>query len=187
MVNMKKKLKEVAAPAILKLDFGCGKRKREGFSGVDAIAFDGVDIVMDVTKDAWPWSDASVDEVHTSHFVEHLTGAQRVHFFNELYRVMRPNAPVTIVVPDWSNDRAYGDPTHQWPPMSRWSFLYLNKEWRDQNAPHCGYTCDFEGPIGGNAEPWVAVRHEEMRMFATQHYVNALSDLVCTLTKKEPK
>jgi hypothetical protein len=178
----RKKALQVAVP--LKLDFGCGPRKRPGFTGIDQIKFDGVDLVLDVRKTPWPWKDKSVDEVFTSHFVEHLAGAERVVFFNELYRVMKSGAQVSIIVPDWSNDRAYGDPTHQWPPMSRWSFLYLNKDWRTQNAPHCGYTCHFEGPIGGNVEPWVAVRNEEMKIFASQHYVNALSDLITTLTRK---
>ena len=178
----KKAVLKVVEP--LKLDFGCGPHKRAGFKGIDAIKFDGVDYVMDVRKTPWPWEDASVDEAHTSHFVEHLTGAERVVFFNELYRVMKTGAQITIIVPDWSNDRAYGDPTHQWPPMSRWSFLYLNKGWREANAPHCGYTCDFEGPIGGNVEPWCSLKAEEAKIFASQHYVNSLSDLVCTLTRK---
>ncbi len=181
----KAKLKALPQTEPLKLDFGCGPRKREGFHGVDAIKFDGVDTVMDIRKTPWPWKDESVDEAYASHFVEHLTGQERVKFFNELYRVMRKGAKATIIVPDWSNDRAYGDPTHQWPPMSRWSFLYLIKEWRDANAPHCGYTCNFiSGGLTGNLEPWLIPRHQDLQMEYSQRNINSLCELVCTLDRQ---
>ena len=56
-----------------KLDLGCGKNKQAGFVGVDERAFEGVDVAHDLRR-PWPWSDSSVDEVHCSHFLEHLTG-----------------------------------------------------------------------------------------------------------------
>ena len=73
----------------LKLDIGCGKNKAPGFHGVDSLDFEGVDTVLDVRQTPWPWEDNSVDEVHSSHFVEHLTNPERVKFWNELYRVMK--------------------------------------------------------------------------------------------------
>lgn len=95
----------------VKLDLGCGKNKKAGFIGVDNISFDGVDVVHDL-RTQWPWEKESVEEVHCSHFLEHLTNAERVHFWNELYRVMKPGAKAQIIVPHWSSGRAYGDPTH---------------------------------------------------------------------------
>lgn len=179
-MKTKKRLQE-ALP--LKLDLGAGKRTREGFLGVDIRSFDGVDIIADLSQD-WPWADNSVDEINSSHFVEHLTGNQRIHFFNEMYRVMKKGATAFIATPDWSNDCAYGDPTHQWPPLSRWYPLYLNKEWRDREAPHVGYTCDFDYVIGGSWDEWLSVRNQEFQFFATSHYTNALRDLCVTLTKR---
>lgn len=96
----------------IKLDIGCGKTTPEGWVGIDAIDF-GQKHVLDVRK--VPYQDDSVDEVRSSHFVEHLTGAERIHFFNELYRVMKNGATAQIVTPNWSHSCAYGDPTHQWP------------------------------------------------------------------------
>src|SRR5262245_40653975 len=136
--------KLVAAPAPVKIDFGCGPRKREGFLGVDILAFPGVDTVLDVRKTPWPWHDEGVAEAHASHFLEHLTGPERVGFLNELYRVLIWGGTALIIVPHWTNACAYGDPTHQWPPMSEWAPLYWNKIWRDSNAPHTGFTCDFD-------------------------------------------
>jgi predicted SAM-dependent methyltransferase len=170
-------------PKPLKLDLGCGKNKREGFIGVDIIKFDGVDEEWDL-KESWPWQDDSVDEVYSSHFVEHLTGLERVPFFNELHRVLKKGANAQIITPDWSNACAYGDPTHQWPPMSGWYPLYLNKTWRDVNAPHVGYTCDFDFNIGGSWDEWLIHRNIETRMFAMQRYINSQRDLIVTLTKR---
>lgn len=180
MAKQKPALK-IAEP--LKLDLGCGPRKAAGFVGVDSIAFDGVDTVADLRK-PWPWADGSVDEVRTSHFVEHLTGSERIHFFNELSRVMKVGAKAFIVTPDWTNDCAYGDPTHQWPPMSRWYPLYLHKGWRDVNAPHVGYSCDFDHVIGGSWEPYLEARNMEYRINVMQHQTNAMRDLHVTLIKK---
>lgn len=182
-MSAKKKLAPVAASVPLKLDLGCGPNKREGFIGVDALPFDGkVDQVLDLRK-PWPWKDGSVDEVHTSHFLEHLTNNERVHFFNELYRVLRAEAKASIIVPSWSSERAYGDPTHQWPPVVGFAFYYLNAAWRKLNAPHCGYTCDFDFQ-GGNslAQEWT-VKNQETQLFAQTHYLNVACDMFVTITK----
>ena len=189
---MKRKLKPVEVLAPLKLDLGCGKNKRPGFTGVDSIAFDGVDIVLDLAETGdtspypykpWPWKDCSVDEVHSSHFLEHLTQIERVHFFNELYRILRFGAQANIVVPGWSSERAYGDPTHKWPPVVGFAFFYLNKGWREANAPHIAYTCDFDFQGGNNlAHPW-PLKNQEAQLFAQNHYINVALDTFVTITK----
>ena len=139
-----KKLAPVFQP-VLKLDLGCGPNKREGFLGIDRHAFPGVDQVVDLTVTPWPWEDNSVIEAHASHFVEHLDAWQRVAFCNELNRVLHPGGTCQIIVPHWASCRAYGDPTHVWPPVSEFWFYYLSKEWRLQNAPHTDISVDPEG------------------------------------------
>src|SRR5678816_3387323 len=184
---MKKKTAQALQPVetpkpLLKLDLGCGKHPRQGFVGVDALDF-GQPVRTDL-RQAWPWENDAVEEVHCSHFLEHLTATERVHFFNELYRVLINGGRATVIVPHWSSERAYGDPTHQWPPVVAFAFLYLNKAWRDQNAPHTGYTCDFDA-TGGNTigVPWNA-RSQEVQMFAQTHYLNVSQDLIATFTKR---
>jgi hypothetical protein len=166
-----------------KLDLGCGKNKKEGFLGVDAISFDGVDFVADLRK-KWVWGEDTVEEVHCSHFLEHLTGSERVHFYNELYRVMKKDAKATIVVPHWSSGRAYGDPTHQWPPVVEFSFYYLDRAWRDVNAPHCGLNCDFNAVWGYSIHPSWQTRSQDTQMFGLSHYREVAQDIICTLTKR---
>lgn len=174
----------IVAPTVLKLDLGCGPNKREGFTGVDAMQFDGkVDIVCDLTQ-KWPWDDASVTEVHASHFVEHLTATERIHFCNELYRVLIVGAKCTLITPHWDSCRAYGDLTHQWPPVSEFWFYYLSKGWRANNAPHNdGYNCDFACTWGYNMRPDLAVRNQEFQQFAFANYKESIQDLIATLVK----
>ena len=168
----------------LRLDIGCGKTTPEGWEGVDAIDF-GQKHVHDIRK-GLPWLDAnSVDEVRSSHFVEHLTGAERIAFFNELWRVMKPNATALIVTPNWSHACAYGDPTHQWPPMSQWYPLYLHRDWRAANAPHAAYTCHFDHVIAGSWDAGLEVRNLETRQFAMHNYINGWRDLIITLTARK--
>lgn len=171
----------------MKLDLGCGKNKQEGFHGVDSIAFDGVDTVMDVRVTPWPWEDNSVDEVHSSHFLEHLTGPERVEFFNELYRVIKPGAQARFITPHWSHERAYGDPTHQWPPVCGWTYYYLGKSWREGNAPHTGYTCDFDWVLAGSWDPndiWVSLANQEAKTVRMSRNINTCTDLIATITKR---
>ena len=172
-----------------RIDIGCGKSKREGFTGIDQYAMDGVDHVFDLRK-PWPIESNSVDEAHSSHFIEHLTALERVHFYNELHRVMKSGAKATIIAPHWGSNRAYGDPTHQWPPVSEMSFYYLSKDWRATQAPHTdkqwnpeGYDCNFAATWGYSLRQDVALRNSEFQQFAMQNYKEVITDMVATLTK----
>lgn len=174
----------------MKLDIGCGPNPKEGHEGVDQYAFGGkVKHVMDVRKTPWKWKDSSVEEIHTSHFLEHLTALERVSFMNECYRVLKPGGKISFSVPHWASVRAYGDPTHQWPPVSEMWFFYLKKDWRDANAPHTdaahfkhGFKCNFEVQYGYSMNPNLAPRCEEFRQFALENYKEAAQDIVGTMT-----
>ena len=178
-----------AASTDIKLDLGCGPHPKAGFVGVDALAFPGVAHVLDLRK-KWPWTNESVTEAHSSHFVEHLKAMERVHFFNELHRVLKPGAKATIITPHWASCRAYGDPTHEWPPVSEFSWFYLMKAWRAVNAPHTdsanlkgGYQCNFDVTWGYSLEPGVAMRNQEYQQMAMTYYKEACQDMLATLTR----
>ena len=161
----------------IKLDLGCGINKREGFIGVDQYKMKGVDVVCDLTK-RWKWKDNSVDEIHMSHTLEHFTQEERCHVMNEMYRVLKLGVHengqpkvgfATIITPYLFADRAYGDPTHKWPAIGDWFYLYLNKDWRMANAPHSdkkfnkvGYNCNFERTLASyNLHPSLQGRNQE--------------------------
>ena len=177
-----------------KLDLACGIRKKEGFFGIDKIKFDGVDLVYDLTVMPWPIASHSIEEVHCSHYIEHLPAFNRIQFVNELYRVMKPGAKATLIAPHWCSTRAYGDMTHQWPPVAEMWFYYLSKKWRldDGNAPHEdvkhnpeGYSCDFEATWGYSVNPAIVTRNQEYQQYAMQWLKEAAQDIIATLTKRE--
>ena len=170
---------------IVRLDLGCGKNKKEGFTGVDSRPFEGVAVVCNLGSDPWPWDHSSVDEAHCSHMLEHLTPKERIHFVNELHRVLKPGSKAAIITPHFGSVRAYGDLTHQWPPVVSFWYLYLNAEWRKTNAPHNDeYTCDFDHGYGFGLHPTVQTRNQDYQNYAVIHLLEGAQDLHVTLTKR---
>lgn len=183
---------EVVAQPI-RIDLGAGKNKRAGFLGVDSIAFEGVDVVCNIGSDRWPWEDGSVEEANCSHTLEHLTNLEgkweRTHFFNELYRVLKPGAKCLLTIPHWGSQRYYGDPTHK-EPFSEFAFYYLDKDWRAANAPHAckehnpnGYDCHFAVTWGYSMHPTLTVRTAEYQNWAMTFLREACQDTIATLVK----
>lgn len=169
----------------LKLDIGCGERKQEGHVGIDIAACPGVDHVMDVRNYPWPVEDASVDEIYTSHFFEHLSGPERCPFMDECWRILKDDGKMTVIVPYYSSMRAVQDPFHAWPPVCEHTFLYFNKEWRTVNKlTHYPISCDFNFGYGHAFDPDVGVRSDDYRARAVKNDINAVMDLHVHLTKK---
>ena len=180
---MKKRAKPApVAPALLRLDLACGRHKLEGFVGVDRVPLEGVDQVVDLEAYPWPWPDASVEAVHCSHFLEHVSDF--CAFMNELGRVMVPGGIATIIAPYYTSMRAWQDPTHK-RAIREATFLYANKSWRvSQGLDHYPITCDFDFSYGYAVNPAWTTRSQEARDFAIRHYFNAVDDLHVTLTKR---
>ncbi len=168
---------------LLKLDLGAGQNCRDGFLGVDL--YNGCAVRCDLFKFPWPWKDQTVEEVHCSHFFEHVPGELRFRFMDELYRIMVPDGKATFITPYWSSSRSVQDPTHQWPPVTEASYLYFNKGWREQNKlDHYPVKCDFDFSYGFMPDPETVTRNGEAQQHWMRHYVNAINDLQVTLTRR---
>lgn len=183
----KKTKKHIPQPQEIRLDLGCGQNPLPGFLRVDLYAPE-VDVRQDLFKFPWPWKDGSVAELHASHFLEHVPRAFRWPFYEECWRILKAEGTMRVIVPNWKSERAYGDMTHEWPPVASFSFLYLNKPWRDANrlthgpyALKCNF--DFQGGVLGVA-PDIASRSQEAQAFAWAHYAESFNDMWVTLTKK---
>lgn len=179
----------------IKIDLGCGgKKKGPEWIGCDQYSMEGVDQVFDIGKDRWPFEDNSVDEANAAHFLEHLTNFEgkfeRIHFFNELNRVLKPGGKCSLVFPHWASNRYYGDPTHR-EPFSEMGFYYLNKEWRLKEAPHSdsswnpnGYSCNFDSTWAYALHPLVQPRNQDYQQDAVTWWKEAVTDILATLVKK---
>lgn len=189
-------------PKIIKLSLACGDNKPEGFLGVDIAKTKSADYVQDLFKFPWKqFKDNSVDEIECSHFVEHIPHGNGYNdpffqFFDEIYRILKPaefdpanpNIPtkgfMNIVCPYYSSMRAWQDPTHQ-RAISEASFLYLNKQWRQDNKlDHYPVTCDFDFSYGYSINQAWQNRNEESRAFALTHYINVVDDIQVQLVKR---
>ena len=166
----------------MKLDIACGQNKQEGFTGVDIVACEGVDVVHNLEQYPWPFENESVDEAFCSHYVEHTVCLMK--FMDEVYRILKPGGKLTVVSPYYNSIRCWQDPTHT-RAISEASFLYFNKDWRVQNKlDHYPINCDFDFTYGYSLTPDWASRSEEARNFAIRHYMNVVSDIHVNLTKK---
>jgi hypothetical protein len=175
---------EPEAP-LFKLDLACGQRKQEGFVGVDRVAIEGVDRVFDLLEFPWPIEDASVDEIHCSHYFEHVPAKLRFRFMDEVWRVLKPGCRALFICPYYSSMRAIQDPTHEWPPICEASFAYFDARWRKDNGlSHYDVKCDFECTFGYAHTPEWAVRSEDAKAWAVRHYINVVADLHTNMVRR---
>jgi hypothetical protein len=131
----------------MKLDIACGSVKEDGWVGMDQAALPGVDIVCDLLSFPWPIEDGAVDEIHCTHFLEHVPARLRPAFFNEVWRILKLGGMAGFITPLGLYRQAQ-DFTHEWPPIVPGSYFYFSKEWLERcNLIHyrdCyGITCNF--------------------------------------------
>ncbi len=98
-------------PAYHILDFGCGLRKRPGAIGIDVNPRSHADVIHDLNRFPYPFPDNQFDEIICDNIIEHLDDFLKV--MEELHRIAKPSALVTVVVPFYSHQQAHTDPTHR--------------------------------------------------------------------------
>ena len=178
---------------LMKLDLAAGQRPREGFEGVDI--WSGSKHVVDLTKYPWPFEDNCAEELHCSHYIEHIPAREieerdlrdksrtdllgKDHmfaFFDECYRILAPGGSMKVICPSLRNNRAFQDPTHRrFIPAE--TFLYLSEEWRKINMlDHYRVNCNF----GINVVPTVPVEvtllNQETSNMRMNNYWNVVID-----------
>ena len=94
------------------LELGCGPTKRHPEAiGIDALDYEGVDIVGDVFEVLGAFPDRSVDAIYTYHFMEHVEKVPEL--LEAMARILRANGTLSITVPHFSNPHYYSDITHR--------------------------------------------------------------------------
>ena len=105
------------------LELGCGPARRHPDAvTVDALDFDGVDVVGDVFEVLAAIPDGAVDALHSYHFLEHVEPLGGI--VRELSRVLKPGGVLHTVVPHLSNPYFHSDYTHR-QTFGLYSFSYL--------------------------------------------------------------
>lgn len=154
--------------------------------GIDLHKVPSVDLKFDLTKFPYPFKAGSVDAIFSSHFLEHLDGEQRIKFFNEAYRILKPDGKMRLIHPYYKSARAVQDPTHKWPPICEQSYMYWSKAFRETNKlGHYLGDCNFEYNMFYTfMDPIWTLKNEETRNFAINHYFNVVADMIVDLVKK---
>jgi predicted SAM-dependent methyltransferase len=82
----------------VKIEFGAGEpRGLEGWTYVDKVYT--CDLVMDLTEPL-SFPDGSVDEIYSSHLLEHFSYRELIFFIGECHRVLKPGGYFGAAVPD---------------------------------------------------------------------------------------
>ena len=129
-----------------RLNLGCGRDVRPGWTNLDAMPLPGVDVVADLGRCAdtpLPFADNTFDELLLSHVIEHIDAT--LPLLQECWRVAKPGAVAVVRVPHGASDDAWEDPTHV-RPYFLGSFHYFSQ-------PHY-HRADY-----GYRGDWLARRH----------------------------
>ena len=110
----------------LRVNLGSGGLPLEGYINVDMNPDSpNVDIVHNLDIYPWPFEDDSVDEVSMVHCLEHLDDHNRG--MKEIYRILKKGAKAKLIVPHFTWQYAYADPTHKH-FFAYWTFFYYTKK-----------------------------------------------------------
>jgi len=94
----------------IKLDLGCGQRKKKGYLGIDIVGYPCVDIKHDCSNGI-PLEDNSCSIVRMNHSAEHF--ADPKFLMEEVYRVLKSEGIVVMTVPEASTYGAQKYPDHK--------------------------------------------------------------------------
>ena len=98
----------------MKLNFGCGYRKKKGYLNVDMADSDKD---FDFKEYPYPFKDNTFDEIYTHHTLCNLEDYFGV--MRELYRIAKPNALIHIIEPFYNSSTAFI-------PTNKTKFSYSN-------------------------------------------------------------
>ena len=102
----------------MRLNLGCGERKKDGYVNVDLCG--NPDQRVDLSVFPWPWENDSCDEVYSEHFLEHVADYEKTVL--EMHRILKPNGVLHFKVP------------HHRSPFAQWHLHLQN---------FSTYTCDI--------------------------------------------
>src|SRR3990167_5394836 len=174
-----------------KLDLACGNNKQKGFVGVD-ITKEGTQADIEANLLSFPWTfaeDNSVDEIFSSHFLEHIPHGDGYHdpffqFMDEVYRILKPGGTARFICPYYTSVRAIQDPTHM-RSIGEPTFFYTSQKWRELNKlEHYPIKCNLETiKVDHGVSEEFTGRAQDAVAYSAMHYWNVVQDIMVTLQK----
>ena len=102
---------------VIRINLGCGDSKLANYINIDK--YTTADAKMDITK--LEYENDSVDEIYSSHTLEHVAKNDVLKVLNECYRVLKVNGVLELEVPDFESCvRDWLNASEQ----DRWGFLH---------------------------------------------------------------
>lgn len=123
----------------MKIDLGCGLKKRSGYFGIDKVNFPDVDLVWDCNNPI-PLEDNCADEIVAISFLEHIDNDRKIHIMDEIFRLLKPGGIFISKTPSTDCRGAFQDPTN----TAYWNensfYYYVKDEYRNL----CGIKAKFD-------------------------------------------
>lgn len=104
------------------LDVGCGINKYPGAIGIDINPSTAADVICDLDRFPYPFTDRAFDSLRAIHVIEHLSDVIRA--MEEFHRLVRPGGCVRIETPHYTDFSSFCDPTHK-QHLNSFSFRYF--------------------------------------------------------------
>ena len=117
----------------MKLDIGCGSQKLDGYIGVDAY------VETDIKAQMWeiPLGDGEVEEIYSSHTLEHVPIALVQPTLKEWFRLLKPGGILLLQVPNMDYVARYwlDGPDRSWAKM-----ITFGNQVHEGEFHKCGFT-----------------------------------------------
>jgi predicted SAM-dependent methyltransferase len=92
------RIRKLERQGSLRLIFGCGHTRYNGWVGLDCFNGPSVDILLDLRRPL-PFRESSVCDCYSEHFLEHLYPEEAQLHLCEVRRILKPGGTYRIVVP----------------------------------------------------------------------------------------
>ena len=148
----------------IRLDIGSGAATRAGWFGIDSRAHPAVTLPWDLEQVPWPLPDACALEAFAGFVVNRINPARWgvIAFFDEVWRLLKPECVLTIVTYYGCNARYQADPA-ACNPVTEQTLYYLDPAHRSGlwhvYQPQPWAILDVRWDAAGNLEAQIAKRN----------------------------
>lgn len=86
---------------MLNLNYGCGETKLKDYVNIDLEPTTKPDLLLDLRKEPFPYSDDTVDLIQCIHNIEHIERKFWPVILGEFYRVLKPEGALRLAYPEF--------------------------------------------------------------------------------------